>query len=99
MPKRPRPPSARVRIKAGTFGSRPPWNDIVYRALRSLHGQATLQDLYRRIESTCPKKWLGPTWTATVRRTLQFHPRTEPAGPKGVWRIRSADAHSQKAKP
>lgn len=65
----------------------PTWSALVYQALRTQDPQGNgvaLQDLYGLLEKH-PKTRTNPTWKATVRRTLQEHPRCECLRP-GRWR-------------
>ncbi|MEW6537139.1 MAG: AAA family ATPase [Pseudomonadota bacterium] len=69
------------------------WRDRVLKALETLGGEGTLEQIYAEVEAKSEK--LAPTWQATVRRTLGDHCKSSthfngaelfsnPA--KGVWR-------------
>ncbi len=60
------------------------WKDVVFNVLNNLGGEASLPEIYAKIEGhkkceTCP------TWKATVRKTLQFGPYRNVA--TGVWAV------------
>lgn len=65
--------------------SRPRWDDIVSEALRTLGGEAHLQQINQSIAG----KWgeePSPTWECTVRRVVRQSPRIVPVG-KGRYKL------------
>jgi hypothetical protein len=65
-------------------GKRITWKELVLRTLRELGGEAELKELYEAI-SHHPKILTNPTYTATIRRTLQETPEVQRVRP-GLWR-------------
>src|ERR1700734_3309220 len=51
---------------------RGPWVDDIVEYLRELGGEAHYSELYRHIERN-PRRPLGPSWQAVVRRTIEQH--------------------------
>jgi hypothetical protein len=65
-------------------GKKITWKELVLRTLRELGGEAQLKELYEAI-SHHPKTLTNPTYTATIRRTLQETPEVQRVRP-GLWR-------------
>jgi len=60
------------------------WKDVVHNVMNNLGGEATLSEIYDKIEGH-KKCETNPTWKATVRQTLQFGPYKNVS--KGVWAL------------
>lgn len=64
------------------------WRAIVHTSLIAVGGEATLADVYQKIEENAPDRLLtNRNWEAKVRQTLNQHPRDFTSDERGIWRL------------
>lgn len=69
------------------------WKVIVAQAMRSLGGEASLENLYQRIEKDAPEKLKSNEhWKAKVRQTLQVHEAMFASQSRGHWALATSNA-------
>lgn len=67
------------------------WKVIVAQAMRSLGGEASLENLYQRIEKDAPEKLRSnENWKAKVRQTLQLNEVMFASPSRGHWALASS---------
>jgi hypothetical protein len=66
----------------------PPWRQLVQAVFDSSKtGELSLPELYGALELT-EKARANPTFQATIRRTVQQMESLQPAGTRGVWKLK-----------
>ena len=64
----------------------PTWRDIVAGVLEDCRGSASLEDIYRHVE-THKRAQSQQWWKEKVRQTLQINPQTFEHTGRGMWRL------------
>lgn len=82
------PTTTRRRRPSKKPKSRQTWRELVRGVFhRSKGGELALTDLYEALGKT-PKAKANPHWKAKIRQTVQLDSEFEPAGNRGVWRLK-----------